>query len=122
MLESSTAYSMARSYTTKWPVEDCIAFLSRTNIFDLFKFDSECKNGQYYITFSTLWPQEAHRHHHPSSVYSIFFEQQDGLTVFTVRLDHTEGFMRNTPFVLTEHMDQFFRKKLDAQKKWPGES
>ena len=122
MLQRSTAYSMTRSYTTKWSVDDCIAFLNRKNIYDLFEFDFECKAGQYYITFRTLWPQEAYRHYHPSSVYSISFEQQDGLTCFTVRFEHTEGFMSDTPFVLTEHMDQFFRKKLDAQKKWPGES
>ncbi len=122
MLQRSTAYSMTRSYTTKWSVDDCIAFLSRKNIYDLFEFDFEYKDGLYYITFGDLWPREAYRHHHPRTVYSISFEQQNGLTSFTVRFDHSESLMSSTPFVLTEHMDQFFRKKLDAQKKWPGES
>ena len=122
MIQSSASCSMIRSYATKWSVSDCIGFLSRKNINDLFEFDFTCRDGLYYITFGNLWPREPYCHHHPRSTYSIFFERQDGQTVFTVRFDHTEGFMSNTSFVLTEHMDRFFQIKLDARKKWPGEA
>ena len=122
MLQSDLHTPFIRSYTTKWSIDDCLSFLRRKNIYDLYEFNFECRDGQYYLTFSSLWPREAYRHYHPSSVYSISFEQQEDQTVFTVRFHHTEGFMSDTPFVLTEHMDQFFRRKLDAQKKWPGES
>ena len=44
----------ARTYITKWSVDDCIMFLGRKNIYDTYEFEFKEIQGTYYITFGRM--------------------------------------------------------------------
>jgi len=121
MFQQNALFPHWRTYVTKWSAEDCKMFLGRKNIYDVYAYFLEERDGKYCIFFKEqLRFRNPRRHNAPTSVYSISFEETDGETRVTISFEYTEGIFGDTPAVDYESMDRFFAIKLDSWKAWPG--
>ena len=123
MFQQNAIFPHCRTYVTRWSAEDCRMFLGRKNIYDVYAYSFEERDGKYCIFFKEqlrFRTVNKRPRNDPTSVYSISFEEADGETRFTVSFEYTEGLFGDVPGVDYESMDKFFEVKLDARRAWPG--
>lgn len=122
MFQFDNVFPRCRTYVTEWPAEACKMFLGRKNLYDVYAYSFEEKNGKGYIAFrDRLRFRAARKRSDPIGVYSLHFEEIGGKTRFTVEFERREGFFEDSPCVDYAGMDRFFELKLDARKAWPEE-
>lgn len=111
---------VARKYRTEWSIENCIGFLQRKNIYDVFLYEFYMVNGEWCIQFK--WVTKRFGGYMPDidlymdvlawhTVYILNFEENDGSTIMSVQVNKNE---KENPYMNKYEMDKFFTKKLDA--------
>ncbi len=109
-----------RAYTTHFSPEDCVSLLSRKNVYDCFEYEFAQDGGANTITFGApLIPRELSLRFCLGIVFSIEFERQSNRTRFVIRFLRVENRPELGAHMSMEHLDQFFRIKLNAKPWYP---
>lgn len=90
------------------------------NVYDCFEYEFAQDGGANTITLGTpLIPRELSLRFCLGSVFSIEFERQPNWTRFVIRFLRVENRPELGAHMSMEHLDQFFRIKLNAKPWYP---
>lgn len=101
-------------YESHYAIDLCREYIKHDNVYDKFSYTWEENEDHFLITFLEFKNSIRSLQNSPKPTFKVVFE--DLGTKTGIHVEFIKAFLQPTPFVYTKEIDEFWKRKLDAEK------